>query len=145
MSAVRPTVGPMVTGQTKDVGWNIGVSKTVPYPIEAVWELLTSPEGIAIWLGDGVASIGGKGDRYETTSGTKGEIRSNRPHDRMRLTWRPADWDHDTTMQVAVVAQAGRTLLRFHQEWLADADERERQRSHWQRVMTASVEALAQA
>jgi uncharacterized protein YndB with AHSA1/START domain len=135
----------MVTGQTKDVGWNIGVSKTLPHSITEVWDLLTSRDGIEIWLGAGVPAIGEKGETYETADGTRGEIRSHHPHDRMRLTWRPASWDHDTTMQVTVVAQGSRTRVGFHQEWLANAEEREQQRSHWQQVMKAFGDALAQA
>jgi hypothetical protein len=46
-----------------------------------------------------------------------------------------------------VVRQPGeqRTLLRFHQERLRDADERERQRAHWQGgVLDAVEKALAE-
>jgi len=129
-------------GQTKDVGWNIGVSKTVPYPVERVWALLTSRDGVRLWLGD--VELGtGKGDRYETPDGTVGEVRSFREHDRVRLTWRPAGWDHDSTVQVAVRGQGDKTLLRFHQEWLASAAERDRQREHWRAVMATVLDALS--
>ncbi|MEV0086315.1 SRPBCC domain-containing protein [Saccharopolyspora sp. NPDC050642] len=127
-------------GQTKDVGFQIGVSKTVPHPPEAVWRFLTGPAGIALWLGAGATLE--KGATYRTADGTTGEIRSHRELDRVRLTWRPADWDHDTTVQVAIVGKGDRTQLRFHQEWLADADERARQRDHWQRTITAVTTAL---
>jgi uncharacterized protein YndB with AHSA1/START domain len=131
-----------MVGQTKDVGWNIGVSKTLRHPVEQVWALLTSEDGLRLWLGD--VELGtSKGDRYETADGTVGEIRSFHPHDRLRLTWRPADWTHDTTVQVAVVGDGDRTMLRFHQEWLADAEERERQRAHWQAAMDRVVAALS--
>lgn len=132
-------------GRTRDAGYQIGVSRTVPYPIDVVWQLLTSPDGIARWLGEGAVLAPGKGTRYETADGTVGEIRSFREHDRIRLTWRPRGWNHDTTVQVAVVAQGGRTMLRFHQEWLADGAERERQREHWREVMASVVAALAPA
>ena len=131
-----------MTGQTKDVGWNIGVSKTLPYSVEQVWALLTSVDGLRLWLGD--VTLGTrKGDRYETADGTVGEIRSFHPHDRVRLTWRPADWTHDTTVQVAVTGNGDKTVLRFHQEWLADAGERERQREHWRAAMARVVAALS--
>ncbi|WP_436492787.1 SRPBCC family protein [Actinokineospora sp. HUAS TT18] len=133
-----------MVGQTKDVGWNIGVSKTLPHPIGKVWDFMTSPEGIALWLGEGAELSPVKGTRYETADGTVGEIRGYHEHDRIRLTLRPGDWDHDTTMQFAMVANGDRTMLRFHQEWLADAEEREHQREHWQGVMDAVVEALKQ-
>ncbi len=57
------------------------------------------------------------------------------PHNRIRLTWQPVNWDHETTIQVAIQAKGDRTLVRFHQERLANATEREQQRSHWKQVM----------
>lgn len=65
------------------------------------------------------------------------------PRDRIRLTWQPEDWDHDTTVQVAVTAKGNdRTILRFHQERLTDANEREQQREHWRSVIDAIAHAL---
>ncbi|GAB3926309.1 SRPBCC domain-containing protein [Kribbella albertanoniae] len=130
----------MPTGQTKDAGWNIGVSKTLPYPVNEVWEFVVSPAGIALWLGDGVELTDGA--PYKTDDGTVGEVRSLHEDDRVRLTWHPADWPHESTVQVAVSAAGSKTVLRFHQERLADADERERQRTHWQQVMAAVIEGL---
>jgi uncharacterized protein YndB with AHSA1/START domain len=138
----------MVTGQTKDVGFQIGVSKTLPVPVERLWTFLTGADGLATWLGDGEGVVlePQKGARYETADGTVGEVRSFRELDRVRITWRPAGWAHDTTVQVAVRASGpGRSMLRFHQEWLADSEERGRQREHWQQVMTAVEEALGVA
>ena len=34
-----------MAGLTKDAGWEIGVSRTVPYPVEQVWDLLLSSRG----------------------------------------------------------------------------------------------------
>jgi uncharacterized protein YndB with AHSA1/START domain len=131
-----------MVGQTKDVGWNIGVSRTLPHPVEQVWRLLTSPQGVALWLGE--TRLGTrKGDRYRTADGTAGELRGFHENDRLRLTWRPPHWDHDSTVQVALTPRGeDRTLLRFHQEWLANAEEREHQRDHWRAVMDKVVQAL---
>ncbi|HEU4948993.1 MAG TPA: SRPBCC domain-containing protein [Kribbella sp.] len=131
-----------VVGQTKDAGFEIGVSKTIPYAINRVWNLLTSAEGLAVWLGPGARLDLRKGSTYQTADGTTGEVRSIHEHDRIRLTWRPSDWSHDTTVQVAIRASGDKTLLRVHQEWLADADERTRQRTHWQNVLGALIERL---
>lgn len=131
-------------GKTRDAGWQVGVSKTVHLPVEEVWEFLTSPQGTALWLGHGVEALEERGNRYATSEGTVGETRSFHPHDRIRLTWQPADWDHESTVQVAVSSGGpGRTMIRFHQERLVDAYERERQRAHWRSVMGAIVAALA--
>lgn len=131
------------TGRTQDVGFVIGVSKTLPYTAEDLWEFLTDDDGLALWLGPGADLTPEKGAAYRTEDGTEGEVRSFRPLDRLRLTYRPADWDHDTTVQVALRGSGAKTMLRFHQEWLADAAERSRQREHWQAVMASVVDALA--
>lgn len=130
-------------GQTKDVGFQIGVSQTLAHAPARVWQFLTSPAGIALWLGEGARLRPEKGATYETADGTTGEVRGFRDQDRVRLTWRPEGWDHDTTVQVAITGSGDKTCLRFHQERLADADERSRQRDHWWKVTAAVAEALA--
>jgi uncharacterized protein YndB with AHSA1/START domain len=122
-------------GKTKDVGWEIGVSRTVPRGSDDVWQLLTSAKGVRTWLGAGVRFPLDKGDAYETAEGVTGEIRSYRVGDRIRLTWRPPDWTHDSTVQVAISRGAKGTVVRFHQERLASAAEREQQREHWRNVL----------
>lgn len=130
-------------GRTRDAGWQIGVSKTVDRPVETVWNFITSPAGVAIWLGEGVTVLPERGAGYETTAGVRGETRGFRERARVRLTWQPADWAHDTTLQLSVTsAGEGRARLVVHQERLADAAERDQQRRHWQAVITALVEAL---
>ena len=124
----------MPVGKTKDAGWQIGVSITVPYRVEEVWEVLVGASGAAIWLGEGVQLSGEPGQRYCTSDRTRGEVRSYRHGDRIRLTWQPADWDHDTTVQVALQDRGDRTGLRFHQERMLSAAERDQQRQHWRNV-----------
>lgn len=131
-------------GRTRDAGWQIGVSKTIDRPVEDVWSFITSPAGVAIWLGEGVTVLSEPGAGYETTSGVQGEMRSFRELDRVRLTWQPANWKHETTLQLTVQsAGGGRTRLGVHQERLADAAEREQQRRHWQGVVKDLVAALS--
>ncbi|MEV6208155.1 SRPBCC domain-containing protein [Kitasatospora sp. NPDC051914] len=125
------------TGLTADAGWEIGVSRTLPYPPEALWRLVTSPEGLALWLGEGTGPLGGRGAAYRTADGTAGEVRSHHPGSRLRLTWRPPGRAGDTTLQVTVSPAPRGAVLRFHQERLADAQERERQRAHWASVVDA--------
>ncbi|MFG1928552.1 SRPBCC domain-containing protein [Cryptosporangium sp. NPDC048952] len=131
-------------GQTRDVGWEIGVSRTVSHGSAEVWSFLTSPEGVALWVGPGALLEPTKGARYTADDGTAGEVRSFRPGDRIRITWRPAVWTHDSIVQLVVRPAATGTSVRFHQEHLVDADERERQRTHWSDVLGAITSALAE-
>lgn len=114
----------------------------MPYSVAELWEFLVSREGVDIWLGTCPELPRERGAAYETASGTAGQIRSFRAGERIRLTWRPKDWDHDSTLQVTVSAAGTKTTLRFHQEWLADADERELQRAYWQDVIERLITAL---
>ncbi|GAA5159640.1 MULTISPECIES: SRPBCC domain-containing protein [Amycolatopsis] len=69
-------------------------------------------------------------------------MRSYHSLDRIRLTWRPPDWEHDSTVQVTVRTTGGKTTLRFHQERLADVGERARQRAYWTDVVERIGETL---
>jgi uncharacterized protein YndB with AHSA1/START domain len=131
-------------GKTADAGWQIGVSKTVPYPLAEVWEFLSGRDGVEVWLGPGAELPRKAGETYETESGTAGEVRSFRELDRIRLTWRPKDWDHDSTVQVTVSSSGTKTTIRFHQEWLSGPDERAEQREYWKDVIERVSTALAE-
>ena len=99
----------MPVGKTRDAGWQIGVSRTVPLSPEAAWARIEDP---AAWLGEPVD-----------------DIRSRRPLDRIRVGWK------GTIVQVAIRKAKTGTTVRFHQERLAGAEQREQQRMHWSAVL----------
>ncbi|MFF0200819.1 SRPBCC domain-containing protein [Streptomyces sp. NPDC005017] len=121
----------MPTGLTRDAGWEIGVSRTLPHPPAAVWDLVSGPEGLALWLGAGAEPTPELGSAYRTADGTEGEVRGYRPGERIRLA------HGATTVQMTVSPAGGgsRAVLRFHEERLRGAEEREARRAHWRRVM----------
>lgn len=131
-------------GKTAGAGWQIGVAKSLPYPVTDVWAFLSSKEGVEIWLGPGAVLPRARGATYETSSGTMGELRSFHDLDRIRLTWRPREGDHDSTVQVTVRPSGAKTTVRFHQEWLSGAEERAEQREYWQDVIERVDRALAE-
>jgi uncharacterized protein YndB with AHSA1/START domain len=134
-------------GLTKDAGWEVGVSRTLPVGLDDAWEVLVGDDAVAVWLGelDGLPTA--KGDTYRTAAGATGELRSFRPGDRIRLTYQAPGRTvaRPTTLQVAVSpgrsATGPSTVVRFHQEHLANADEREAMRKHWAGVLD-KLEAL---
>ncbi len=127
-------------GKTRDAGWQIGHARTVRASLEEVWDLLTSEAGLAIWLGDGIASLHEKGQAYETQDGAVGEVRSLRPHDRIRVTWQLPQRPDAVTLQIAVTPARTGTTIRLHAEKLYDADERESMR----RRLVAVADGLEQ-
>jgi len=124
------------TGLTKDAGWELGVRTTVSASLPAVWAWLLG-EGLPVWLGDIDALPTEKGAAYATKDGLRGIIRSYSDDYRVRLGWQPADWPHDTTLQVTVKEAVGGTTIGFHQEKLADREERKLLLGHWTSVVKA--------
>lgn len=122
----------MPTGLTKDAGWQLGVRRTVPHPVGQVWGHLLG-DGLRSWLGD--ATLGSPGQDYETPQGARGQVRSRTELRRIRLTWQPSHWPHDSTLQVTVVPAATGTTVAFHQERLHSAQEREEMLDHWREVL----------
>jgi uncharacterized protein YndB with AHSA1/START domain len=141
----------MPVGRTQDSGWEIGVSRTLPVGVDRAWSYLMSEPGLATWLGPGVVLPDRPGDPIVAEDGSTGELRSFHPAERVRLAWTPAGWDHPTIVQCTISGSgshsgsgsAERTTIRFHQERLADSEERERQRGHWRQVLDRVEERLS--
>ncbi len=138
----KPSPATKPAGLTKDTGWQVGVQRTLPLDLEEAWSFLVSDAGTRIWLGTKTPPDPAPGARYKTRDGTVGEIRSFRVYDRVRLTWKPKDWDHDSTVQVALTPSPTGTAFRFHQERMASQDEREAMREHWNNVLDALADHL---
>ena len=79
--------GLRVVGQTSAGGFQIGVQMTLPVSAGEAWDLLMEGPGRDTWLGtaDGVEFR--KGERYRTSEGVSGEVRSIVPGERVRLIW----------------------------------------------------------
>lgn len=115
-------------GLTKGAGWEIGLRRTVDAPADRVWALVTSPGGLAAWLGE-VTELKA-GASYTLPDGTTGEVRVLKPGSHLRLTWQPKGWARPSTIQLRVLRGAGgRGVIAFHQEHLPGPEERETRRA----------------
>lgn len=74
-----------VTGETG--GTSVVVSRTLPQPIKAVWEVLMTDDGAEALLGPG-AKLGAKGHTWQSHNGRQGVIRSFHPLEEIRFSWR---------------------------------------------------------
>jgi hypothetical protein len=109
-------------GKTADVGYQIGVSRTLPFSEEAIWGLLLSPEGQAVWLG--------------------GPIELYKPWSHFRLTWQPPGWTRPSLIQVRVIPAKTGTTLSFHQEHLRDGAARSEMKARWEGVIDELTKQL---
>jgi uncharacterized protein YndB with AHSA1/START domain len=129
-------------GQTQDGSFQIGVRKTLAATPQQAWDLITSAEGLKLWLGEAGDFRLEKGRSFETTDGAQGEVRVLNPGGHTRLTWRPRGWRRASTIQIRVIPSGERTSISFHQENLPDAEAREAMRRHWQQVLDEMEKSL---
>ena len=124
------------TGKTKDAGWEVGVRTTVAAPVPVVWQYLIG-NGLATWLGQISTLPTEKGAEYVTKDGVRGTIRSYTENAKLRLSWHPSDWPHDTTLQLTLKETITGTTIGIHHEKLADRDERRMMLGHWKNIAAA--------
>ena len=124
-----------VAGQTQAAGFQVGARRTFPIPLTAAWELVTSPEGLDIWLGVASPLQLAAGETYTSTDGVTGAIRVVNPGVNIRLAWQPQAWPKASTVQVRTIPRGPQTVISFHHEGLPGAAEREQLRRHWQTVL----------
>lgn len=127
-------------GRTKDAGWEVGVRRTLAAPLDEVWEFLLG-EGLPLWLGNTTLVLE-KGAEWQTDDDISGRIISYTDRFRLRTTWQPGEWNHDSTLQLTVKAAATGTTIAFHQERLSGRDERKIMLGNWKEVVQKLDEAL---
>ena len=129
-------------GLTRDAGWQVAVSRTLPLDLDAAWALLLSRAGLSASLGADLPALPqAAGEPYPTAGGTTGQVRSRREHDRVRVTWRPPGREAPATLQATVRPAARGTSIRPHAEHLTGPEERKALRARW----IAALERLADA
>jgi uncharacterized protein YndB with AHSA1/START domain len=120
-----------IVGRTKGAGFEIGVRQTFSVSPQQAWSVITSDEGIKLWLGDAPGLRLEKGETYHTHDGTSGEFRVVNPGGHLRLTWQPKDWGTASTLQVRIIPRGAKTVISFHQEQLRGEEEREQMQRRW--------------
>lgn len=128
-------------GQTRETGYQIGVQRSVDVDPATAYELVTSPEGLACWMGQGAPESLEEGTTFELADGTTGEIRVVSPGSHVRLTWHPDGWELPSTLQVRVNENpSGSTAISFHHEGLPDAATRTAMQAWWRRALEALLD-----
>ncbi|WP_155594019.1 SRPBCC family protein [Lysinibacillus cavernae] len=124
-----------IIGQTKSVGYQVGVRRTFPISQEQAWALITTEEGLNSWLGEVTHIILQPGQTYHSKAGT-GEIRIVKPLQQLRLTWQKEEWSKPSTVQVRIISKdSNKTTISFHQEHLSNQTVREEMKLYWEKVL----------
>ena len=98
----------------------IKVSRVVPFPIERVWQNLTTSAGAEALLGEG-AKLGTKGEPWHCRDGSHGVVRSYHPMEQVRLTWHADEHAAATLVDLRLTAEGSDTRLDLRHERIDDA------------------------
>jgi uncharacterized protein YndB with AHSA1/START domain len=98
----------------------IAVSREVTKHAGAVWQSITSPAGIAVWLGRG-AVLSGVGELYRCDDGAFGMVRTYHPLQQLRLSWHPSQAAAASLIELDLTPLADGTRIRVWHEGVDDA------------------------
>lgn len=125
--------GKRILGETQDAGFEVGAQRTFPIDATELWELLMSPEGTELWLGERV-DIPLDKNRTFSAAGYLYEIRSLKDGVKLRLRKTVVD-ESSSTIQFYVTAKKDKATLLIHHEKLQDAPQRTAMKAHWHHVL----------
>ncbi|MEO1214083.1 MAG: SRPBCC domain-containing protein [Bacteroidota bacterium] len=121
-------------GQTKDVGFQFGIRKTISGSTEDIWDYLFSPKGLKIWLGELETEFELK-KGFRTKNGVEGYVRLVKPNSHIRINWKRKDWTNLSTLQMRLITNKEKTTISFHQEKLGDSKQREEVKNYWSDIL----------
>jgi len=133
-----------IVGQTKDVGFQIGVRRTLSISSDNTWNFLFSETGLNIWLGRIHPDEIELNKNYITQEGIEGKIRVLKPNSHIRLSWKPKHWTNISTLQIRVIPRKDRTTISFHQEKLLGNTQRAEMKNYWSKVIEMLSEKLTE-
>ena len=97
----------------------IEVSRVVPFPIDKVWQLLTTAAGAEALLGKG-AMLGTKGEPWHSENGSYGVVRSYHPMEQVRLSWHANAHASATLVDLRLTPEGDDTRLSLRHENVDD-------------------------
>lgn len=123
-------------GETVTQGIEIGARKTMQVGVNDLWDFTFSNEGLKIWLGD-IKDFKLEPQFYfQTSEGTRGEIRTIKIGEKIRLIYLPKDFKKPSTLQLYFEDKGSeKSTLGFHQEKLKNLKTREQMKKHWEEVL----------
>lgn len=135
-SGYEMILGRKVENRNDKGEYSLTATKSMSCDRKTLWKLISSAEGIAIWLRPLSPLSLKKGESFEAEGGVFGEIRTLKVGERLRLRWQDTDWEKPSVLQIYCVQQKnGKSILVFSQEKLKDGRTNLQMREHWRKVL----------
>lgn len=129
-----------IEGAEAAPGKGVYATRSLPVPLERVWQVLTTTAGAEALLGSG-AAIGGKGEPWHSADGTHGVVRSYHPFEQIRVSWHASDDDPPGVVDLHLSRDGEGTRLEVqHARLSAELDAGEVQR-RWDTALDRLAEA----
>lgn len=135
--AYELATGKRIEGQNSKGEYTLTATRSLKASRQKIWNLLSSPEGLAVWLKPLSDFDLSAGESFETTDGAFGEVRTLKKTERVRLSWQIEDQEKPTTVQVFIVARPGQnSILAFGHEGILSARLQEQLRVRWKNALS---------
>ena len=103
-----------IKNKSKDLGFQVSVTKTFNVSTELIWEFILSAKGISIWLGEINFDDFEIQKPFLTTNGIEGKLTVFVPNCHLRFKWKPRNWEKQSTVELRVTNSKGKARLIFH-------------------------------
>lgn len=126
-------IGRRIEGQDIKGRYMMTATKSLHVAAKEVWRFMTTEPGFSAWLQPLSPVKLRLGDFFETKDGYFGEFRTMKVNRRLRFTWKEADSDNASLVQITLVARAkGRSILVFSHEGIRTAALKAQFRKRWE-------------
>ena len=138
--------GRRITGETADVGFQVGIQRTFSVSLPEAWKLIASTKGLSILIDDCHGREIRQGEKFETDDSSTVEIRVLQENHHIRMNWTPPGWKMATVLQVRVLEKGeGKVGISIHHEKLPDHQTREIMRERWKQALSRLGDAFQQS
>lgn len=133
--------GRRIEGQNLKGEYQVTATRVFPVDAKTLWSLISSPDGLRIWLRPMSDFVLQPKQMFEVEGGIFGQVRTMKANVRARLSWQETDWAKPTVLNVSVISRPGKkSILVFQHEALRTTRQREDMRAYWKARLTELLE-----
>jgi activator of HSP90 ATPase len=120
---------------TKELGFQVSVSKTFKVSTEIMWEFILSEKGIHVWLGEINIDDFDIQKQFITKEGIEGKLTVFVPECHLRLKWKPSIFEKQSTVELRITNTNGKAKVIFHHTRFYKIEQQEILRRYWKNVI----------
>ncbi len=131
-----------IAEKTKNLGFQVSVSKIFTVNPETMWEFILSEEGLAVWLGKISIEEFEIQKPFICPDGTEGKLTVFKPDCHIRLQFKPKHWQKYAIIELRITRIKGRAAMVIHQTNFFEEAKIEEMRSYWKGIILKIDRAL---